>query len=128
MKIGQVAEQIGVSTATIRYYESIGLIDEPDRTATGYRDYDDVAVDRLRFVHDAQATGLSLVEIGSVLEMKSAGSRTCSHTTALLQRHLDELDTQIERLVGGRDASCLSWPNAPARSIPRRAPTPTAVR
>ena len=102
MKIGQVAEQIGVSTATIRYYESIGLIDEPDRTATGYRDYDDVAVDRLRFVRDAQATGLSLVEIGSVLEMKSAGSRTCSHTTALLQRHLDELDTQIERLVAAR--------------------------
>ena len=102
MKIGQVAEQIGVSTATIRYYESIGLIDEPDRTATGYRDYDDVAVDRLRFVRDAQATGLSLVEIGSVLEMKSAGSRTCSHTTALLQRHLDELDTQIDRLVAAR--------------------------
>ncbi len=101
MKIGQVAEQIGVSTATIRYYESIGLLAEPDRTAAGYRDYDDIAVDRLRFVRDAQATGLSLVEIGSVLEMKSAGARTCSHTTALLQRHLDELDTQIERLVGG---------------------------
>ncbi len=102
MKIGQVAEQIGVSTATIRYYESIGLIDEPGRTPAGYRDYDDVAVDRLRFVRDAQATGLSLVEIGSVLEMKSAGARTCTHTTALLHRHLDELDVQIERLVGAR--------------------------
>ena len=102
MKIGQVAEQIGVSTATIRYYESIGLIDEPGRTPAGYRDYDDVAVDRLRFVRDAQATGLSLVEIGSVLEMKSAGARTCTHTTALLQRHLDEIDVQIERLVGAR--------------------------
>ena len=102
MTIGEVARRAGLATSSIRYYESIGLLDEPGRTASGYRDYDDVAVDRLRFVRDAQATGLSLVEIGSVLEMKSAGARTCTHTTALLQRHLDELDVQIARLVGAR--------------------------
>lgn len=102
MKIGEVAEQTGVSTATIRYYESIGLVDPPERTPSGYRDYDSVAIDRVRFVRDAQATGLSLVEIGSVLEMKSVGARTCEHTTALLHRHLDELDAQIDRLVAAR--------------------------
>ncbi len=102
MRIGEAADLVGVSTATIRYYESIDLIDPPARTASGYRDYDAPALDRLRFVRDAQATGLSLVEIRSVLEMKASGARTCSHTTALLHRHLAELDAQIARLEAAR--------------------------
>ena len=102
MKISEVAELTGVTTATIRYYESIDLIDPPRRTAAGYREYDQQAVERLRFVRDAQATGLSLVEIRSVLEMKASGARTCSHTSALLQRHLEELDAQIDRLQTAR--------------------------
>jgi DNA-binding transcriptional MerR regulator len=102
MKIGQVAELTGVTTPTIRYYESIGLVDPPQRTASGYRQYDERTVERLRFVRDAQATGLSLIEIRSVLEMKASGARTCSHTTALLERHLADLDVQIERLTAAR--------------------------
>ncbi len=102
MKIGQLADQVGVSPKTVRYYESIGLLAEPDRTASGYRDYDERALARLRFVRDAQATGLSLAEIASVLELKAAGKGSCAHTTALLQRHLAELDEQIERLQAAR--------------------------
>ena len=60
MKIGELAERCGVTTKTIRYYESIGLLDAPSRTASGYRDYGAAAVERLRFVRDAQATGLTL--------------------------------------------------------------------
>ncbi len=102
MKIGEVAELGHVSTKTIRYYESIGLLDEPARTASGYRDYDAGAVERLRFIRDAQSTGLTLAEIASVLELKGAGERSCQHTTALLRRHLDEIDAQIERLRAAR--------------------------
>ena len=90
MRIGELAERGGVSTKTIRYYESIDLIEEPARTASGYRVYDDADVERLRFIKDAQATGLSLGEIASVLELKSAGERSCAHTTALLEQHLTE--------------------------------------
>ncbi|MEM8923834.1 MAG: heavy metal-responsive transcriptional regulator [Actinomycetota bacterium] len=104
MKIGELARSAEVSAKTIRYYESLGLIDEPRRTASGYRDYDDSALERLRFVRQAQATGLTLAEIASVLELKSAGERSCAHTTALLRRHLSEIDEQIERLVAARSA------------------------
>ena len=88
----------GVSTKTIRYYESIGLLEEPARTPSGYRDYDEAALERLRFVRDAQATGLALSEISSVLELKGSGKRSCTHTMALLERHLADLDAQIARL------------------------------
>ncbi|MDW3218700.1 MAG: heavy metal-responsive transcriptional regulator [Acidimicrobiales bacterium] len=102
MKIGELAEQADVTTKTIRYYESIGLLAEPGRTPSGYRDYDATAAERLRFIRDAQATGLSLAEIQSVLELKDTGANSCSHTRSLLERHLADLDDQIERLVAAR--------------------------
>lgn len=102
MKIGQLADRGGVSAKTVRYYESIGLLPEPERTASGYRDYDGDAVERLRFIRDAQSTGLRLDEIASVLELKDAGRGTCEHSRDLLQRHLAELDEQIGRLTAAR--------------------------
>ena len=102
MKIGELAAQTGVTAKTVRYYEAIGVLPEPLRGPSGYRDYDAEAVERLRFVRDAQATGLSLAEISSVLELKDAGSGSCQHTTALLERHLTDLDQQIERLQEAR--------------------------
>lgn len=104
MRIGELAELGGVSTKTVRYYESIGLLVEPGRTASGYRNYDPGAVERLRFVREAQASGLTLTEIASVLELKDAGATSCEHTRALLQRHLEELDAQIERLQAARSS------------------------
>ena len=102
MRIGELADRTGISTKTARYYESIGLLPEPLRTPSGYRDYDDSAVDRVRFVRDAQATGLTLSEIASVLELKDAGSTSCRHTSELLDRHLADIDEQIERLQAAR--------------------------
>ena len=102
MKIGELGDQCGVTTKTIRYYESIGLLDEPLRTPSGYRDYGDVAVERLRFIRDAQSTGLSLAEISSVLELKGAGERSCAHTMALIGSHLLAIDAQIDQLTAAR--------------------------
>lgn len=102
MKIGELADAVDVTAKTIRYYESIGLLPEPARTPSGYRDYDAAAGERLRFIRDAQATGLTLAEIQSVLELKDAGTNSCAHTRSLLERHLEELDGQIERLQSTR--------------------------
>jgi MerR family copper efflux transcriptional regulator len=102
MRIGELAERAAVSAKTIRYYESIGLLKEPPRTESGYRDYGDPAAERLGFIREAQATGLSLSEIASVLELKESGQRSCSHTAALIDRHLAEIDQQIERLKAAR--------------------------
>jgi DNA-binding transcriptional MerR regulator len=102
MRIGELADATDVSTKTIRYYESLGLVAEPTRTAGGYRDYGDSDIERLRFIRDAQSTGLTLSEIASVLELKSSGQRSCSHTLQLLERHLADVDAQIERLKASK--------------------------
>ena len=95
MRIGALADSSGVSDKTIRYYESIGLLPEPDRTSAGYRDYDDSAIGRLRFISDAQTTGLSLSEIASVLELKDTGAASCDHTRELLEFHLRAIEGRI---------------------------------
>ena len=99
MKIGELADRTGVTTKTVRYYESIGLLAEPERTASGYRDYDTDAVERLCFVRDAQATGLSLAEIASVLELKAAGSTSCSVKVFRYQILYQALNVQMVRLM-----------------------------
>ncbi len=104
MRIGELAEAAGVTAKTVRYYESIGLMPSPGRTSSGYRRYDHELLDRLRFIRDAQATGLSLTEIGSILELKDAGQGACDHTRGLLAGHLAEIDRQIDRLVATRAA------------------------
>lgn len=104
MRIGELAEAAGVTPKTVRYYESIGLMPSPGRTASGYRHYDPALLDRLRFIRDAQATGLSLTEIASILELKDAGQGACDHTRALLAGHVAEIDRQLERLAATRAA------------------------
>lgn len=104
MRIGEVADLVGVTTKTIRYYETIGLLPPPDRTGSGYREYGGDAVERLRFIRDAQATGLSLTEIHSVLELKDQGERSCEHTRSLIHRQIDDIDERITRLAEARRA------------------------
>jgi DNA-binding transcriptional MerR regulator len=98
MRIGELARLTGVPTKTIRYYEEIGVLPAPDRTANDYRDYPGEAVDRLAFVRDAQATGLTLTEIASILDLRSQGESTCLHVVDLLERHLSALDRHIKTL------------------------------
>lgn len=98
VKIGELARLTGVSTKTIRFYESAGVLPKPDRLANGYRSYALDSVDRLSFVKDAQAAGLSLDEIASVLDLRERGEATCGHVLGLLERHLADLDSRIDRL------------------------------
>jgi DNA-binding transcriptional MerR regulator len=102
MRIGALAQCSGLSTQAIRYYESIDLLPPPVRTPSGYREYDADAADRLRFIRDAQASGLTLTEVKALLSMKDAGLSTCSHTIEFLDRHLAEIDAQIARLEAAR--------------------------
>ncbi|MEX1344754.1 MAG: heavy metal-responsive transcriptional regulator, partial [Candidatus Limnocylindrales bacterium] len=103
MRIGEVARSSGLSPTTIRYYEDIGLVPEPARAPNGYRDYEPDAIERLRFISDAQNSGLTLAEIASILELRAQGEPTCHHTIELLERHLEDVDRRIESLVASRD-------------------------
>ena len=102
MQIGELAAATDVTTKAIRYYESIGVLDEPARTESGYRSYGADAIERLQFIKQAQSSGLALTEIKSILEIKDDGGQSCAHTRALLKSHLDELDRKIIELQQAR--------------------------
>src|SRR4051794_21073026 len=67
VRIAELAAQVGVPTSTVRYYERVGLLDAPTRTASGYRDYDDDAAARLLFVSRGRKMGLSCDQIAELL-------------------------------------------------------------
>lgn len=98
MRIGDLAAASGVTTKTLRFYEQAGLLPAPPRTAGGYRDYPQQTVKRLVFIRDAQGAGLSLAEIRSVLALRDAGASPCAHVTALVDRHLQDIDRRLAEL------------------------------
>jgi MerR family transcriptional regulator, copper efflux regulator len=98
MRIGEVARRVGVATSAIRFYEQAGLVPEPERTPSGYRDYDPSVVDRLAFIRAGQAVGLTLGELREVLGIRDRGEAPCDHVTALIDRRIDEVDRRIEDL------------------------------
>lgn len=69
MKIGELARATGLSTKTIRFYESEGLIPDPPRTDSGYRSYADPDVAKLGFILKAKRLGLSLDEVKGILQL-----------------------------------------------------------
>jgi MerR family transcriptional regulator, copper efflux regulator len=98
MRIGELAERAGISTKAIRYYEQIGILPPPARTASGYRTYGQTALGRLGFVRAAQAVGLTLGEIRQITAFRDNGQAPCAHVTDLLQRHAADLDARIREL------------------------------
>lgn len=98
MRIGELALRSGVSEKTLRYYEDIGLVDTPERSANGYRDYGADVVDRLRFVRSAQAVGLTLAEIREILGLRERGETPCQHVLAVIEKHAEEIDARIKEL------------------------------
>ena len=103
LTVSKLADQVGVSPDTVRYYERIGLLPEPDRSATGYRLYGDDAVERLRLIKHAQRFGLRLEEVGELLQIRERGLCPCGHTRTLLERRMSELDEQITVLASLRE-------------------------
>jgi DNA-binding transcriptional MerR regulator len=103
MRIGELAEQAGISTKAIRYYERIGILTPPPRTASGYRSYGQAVLGRLGFVRAAQAVGLTLGEIRQVIAFRDNGATPCAHVTDLLRRHAADLDLRIRELEELRD-------------------------
>lgn len=98
MLIGDVAARAGVSIKTLRYYEDVGVIDKAARTPSGYRDYDEDVLERLRFVRSAQAVGLTLGEIREVVAFRERGESPCAHVLELIDTRAAEVDRRIREL------------------------------
>lgn len=96
--IGVIATQAGVPIKTIRYYEDVGLLPKPARTAVGYRLYDQEIVDRLQFIKKAQSLGLRLPDIREILDLADRGRCPCGHVQSVLKKRLVELRQKIADL------------------------------
>src|SRR5437870_10818842 len=103
MRIGEIGERSGMSTKALRYYERVGLIEEPTRTPSGYRDYHESVLARLRFIRSAQAAGLTLGEIKGVNAFRERGSPPCGHVLELIEGRASDLDQRIAELRSLRD-------------------------
>jgi DNA-binding transcriptional MerR regulator len=98
MKIGEVAQAVGVNPKTIRYYEDIGVLPGPGRTPSGYRDYPAQDVDRLVFVKTARRLGFTVAEVREILAFRERGQRPCAYVLEVLDRQVGDLDRRIAEL------------------------------
>jgi DNA-binding transcriptional MerR regulator len=120
MRIGELAGKVGVNPKTIRYYESIGVLPEPERTSSGYRDYDESYAGRLTFIRTAQRLGITLDEVKEILVFRERGEAPCVYVREVLDtqaasierriRELQELHGQLVELAAEAD----DLPPAPA--------------
>lgn len=104
MTIGALGEATGVGPDTIRYYERIGLLPAPARTAAGYRTYEREHLRRLNFIRRGRELGLPIEEVRELLSLAGDRLRPCARVDRLVQEHLHELDHRIAGLVQLRAA------------------------
>lgn len=93
--ISIAAKKSGVNIETIRYYQRIGLITEPEKPLSGFRVYPDSVIDRIHFIQRAQMLGFSLAEIKHLLELENGD---CEQTRELAEQKLALINHKIEDL------------------------------
>jgi DNA-binding transcriptional MerR regulator len=103
MRIGELADRLGITTKSIRFYESIGLMPDPPRTPSGYRDYAEADAERLTFIKTAQRLGLSLDEISEIIGLRDRGQQPCGYVADVLHRQVADLDHRIREMRKLRD-------------------------
>jgi len=103
MRIGELAAQAGVNIQTIRFYERRGLLKNPHRLSSGYRDYPPEIVKVVRFIKRTQKQGFTLQEIETLLQRLAARSLTAADVRAGFEAKIRHLDDQIRDLQTLRD-------------------------
>lgn len=101
--IGDLAAELRINPRTIRYYERIGLLPEPERSPSGYRRYITHDAERLRFILKAKTIGLSLDEIRGVLVLRDAGQAPCEYVDAVIDEKMAVINTKIRALQDLKD-------------------------
>ena len=98
MKIGEISKKTGIAVETIRYYEKIGLVPEPDRQASGYRSYRQSHLDRLLFIRRCRNLDMAQDEIRELIRLADQPDADCSEVDAVLARHLNHVRQRLEEL------------------------------
>lgn len=131
MKIGELATATATNVETVRYYEKIGLLAPPARTAANYRAYGDEHLARLSFIRRARDLGFTLDAVRELLTLSDDKSRSCEAVDVIARGHLTEIDRKVadlsalrgelDRLIG----SCRHGTVADCKIIETLAPRST---
>src|SRR3954452_16350940 len=98
LRIGEVASRAGVSVDTVRFYERVGLLPEPERRPSGYREYAADTIGRVRLARELKDIGFTLAEIVDALAAHDAGGATCESERWRLDAVLDRVDARLAEL------------------------------
>ncbi len=122
MRISQVAAAAGMNPATLRYYESVGVLPEPARSASGYRRYGEEDVALIRFVRRLRALRLPLDDIKQIVDLRRRGEAPCAVVRSAMRREVVAVDerileltrvrTELETLIAESDAVDDEWPES----------------
>jgi MerR family transcriptional regulator, copper efflux regulator len=99
MNIGEAAERSGLPAKTIRYYEEVGLVRPAERRGNSYRQYDEAAVHRLRFVQRARGLGFSVEQCKGLLALYDDQTRASADVKAIALEHIAEIDQRLAALA-----------------------------
>jgi DNA-binding transcriptional MerR regulator len=103
LRIGELSEHTGVSSKTIRYYEDIGLLPEPQRSPSGYRLYDKADVERLAFIRRARALDFALDDITEILAFREREEPPCRYVIDLMRSRIEAIEQRLRDLERLRD-------------------------
>ena len=104
ISIGQLAKAAGVGVETVRFYERKGLLDAPARKDSGYRQYDDDAVERLKFIRRAQQVGFTLKEIQDLLALRDDPDARRADVREKAGEKIAAIDAKVRDLLAMRES------------------------
>lgn len=104
LSIGHVARRAGVGVETVRFYERERLLEEPPRSASGYRQYSEQVVKQIRFIKRMQQLGFSLKEIMELLILRVDEQTSCEQVKERAEAKIAEVERKIDELQSMRQA------------------------
>lgn len=99
LTIGELARRAGVGVETVRFYERQGLVPPPPRTGSGYRQYPEDTVARLRFIQRAKELGFSLREIDELISLRVVPDASCAEVRAHAEAKIADIDARLHDLA-----------------------------
>lgn len=129
LNIGDLAKATGTKVETIRYYERIGLLPKPARTAGNYRIYGEDALGWLSFIRRARDLGFTIEQVRELMALANQSGRSCAAVDAIARTHLEEVKRKLadlralERELGALIDQCTHGTIAECRIIEALAPS-----
>ncbi len=122
LRTGEVAAQAGVNVQTLRYYERRGLLEEPSRRSSGYREYSPDAVQLIRFIKRAQELGFTLAEVEDLLRLRGDQETACAEVRTAAEAKIEDIEQKVRHLRAMKRALVVLVASCATEGSPRHCP------